>query len=44
MHNHAEFTPRIIADAFYNGEVEAELRCLDRIDYLFKKDSDREEE
>ena len=43
MHNHAEFTPRIIADAFYNGEVEAELRCLDRIDYLFKKDSDRED-
>lgn len=37
-----EFTPRIVADAFYTGELEAELRLLGHVDYLFKKDSDRE--
>ena len=29
-------------ELFYNGEVEAELRRLDRLDYRFKLDSDRE--
>ena len=30
---HAEFTPRIVADAFYTGELEAELRHLGRVDF-----------
>lgn len=31
-----------MADAFYTGELEAELRLVGHVDYLFKKDSDRE--
>ena len=31
-----------MADAFYTGELEAELRLVGHTDYLFKKDSDRE--
>ena len=37
-----ELTPRIVGEAFYNGELENELRRIGRIDYLFKRDSDRE--
>ncbi|MCG8620407.1 MAG: hypothetical protein MJE68_00195 [Proteobacteria bacterium] len=36
-------SPRIVGEAFYNGEVENELRRIGRIDYKFKKDSSREE-
>ena len=36
-------SPRIVGKAFYNGEVENELRRIGRIDYKFKKDSSREE-
>ena len=31
-----------MADAFYTGELEAELRLVGHVDYRFKKDSDRE--
>ena len=37
-----ELTPRKVGEAFYNGELENELRRIGRIDYLFKRDSDRE--
>ena len=37
-----ELTPRIVGEAFYNGELENELRRIGKIDYLFKRDSDRE--
>lgn len=37
-----EITPHLAAEAFYNGEVEAELREIDWVDYRFKKNSDRE--
>ena len=30
------------ADAFYNGELEHELRQIGMIEYAFKRDSDRE--
>lgn len=30
------------ADAFYNGELEHELRQIGMIEYAFKSDSDRE--
>ena len=36
-----ELTPWIVGEAFYNGELENELWCIGRIDYLFKRDSDR---
>ena len=35
-------TPQLVADAFYNGELEAELRRVGMIDYRFKVDADRE--
>ena len=31
-----------MGDAFYTGELEAELRLVGQVDYRFKKDSDRE--
>ena len=37
-----ELTPKIVAEAFYNGEVESELRRIKRIEYVFRNDSDRE--
>lgn len=40
---YAELSPRIVGEAFYNGEMESELRRIDKVDYRFKKDSDREE-
>lgn len=39
---YTELIPRIVGDAFYWGELEAELRLIGRSDYCFKKDSDRE--
>ena len=45
----AELNPHIVADAFYNGEVENEIRLLVNgsgsltlTDFTFRKDSDRE--
>ena len=38
-----EITPHLAAEAFYNVEVEAELREIGWEDYRFKKNSDREE-
>ena len=38
-----EKTPHLVAEAFYNCEVEAELEDLGWVDYRFKKNSDREE-
>ena len=35
-------SPRIVSEAFYNGEVESELRRIQMVDYRFKMDSDRE--
>ena len=37
-----EVTPKLVGEAFYNGEVESELRRIHRIDYCFKKDEDRD--
>ena len=31
-----------MAEAFYNGEVETELRRIKYVDYVFQNDSDRE--
>ena len=36
-----EMTPQLVADAFYNGELEAELRRVGMIDYRFKVDADK---
>lgn len=38
----SELSPTLVGEAFYNGEVENELRRINRIDYLFKKDCDRD--
>ncbi len=37
------YSPYIVGEAFYNGEVENELRRVNKIDYHFHKDSEREE-
>ena len=37
-----EYTVHLVGEAFYNGELENELRRIGKIDYLFKRDSDRE--
>ena len=39
---HIELTPSIVAELFYNGEIEDELHRVGLIDYRFKMDSDRE--
>lgn len=39
----AELTAHVAADAFYNGELESELRQNGAIEYRFRLDSDREE-
>ena len=48
-HFFTELSPHVVADAFYNGEVENEIRLLvtgsSRLtlsDFTFRKDSDRE--
>ena len=38
-----DMTPETCANAFYNGELESELRRIGKADYRFKVDSDREE-
>ena len=35
-------TQEACANAFYNGELEAEMRRIGKLDYLFKYDHDRE--
>ena len=47
--SHAELNPHTVADAFYNGELESEIRLLVTTsgtvtlsDFTFRKDSDRE--
>lgn len=37
-----ELSPHTIGEAFYNGEMENELRRIDKIDYRLYKDSDRD--
>ncbi len=37
-----ELSPHIVAEAFYNGEVESELRRIGKIDFRLKRDEDRE--
>ena len=37
-----ELSPHIVSEAFYSGELEAELRRIGLIDYRFRYDSDRE--
>ncbi len=37
-----EVTPKIVAEAFYKGELENELRRINCIEYVFRNDSDRE--
>ena len=32
--------PKLVGEAFYNGEVESELRRIKRMDYCFKQYSD----
>lgn len=39
----SELNPHLVGEAFYNGEVETELRRIKKIDYKFKHDSDRDE-
>ena len=39
---HVELSPYIVGEVFYNGEIENELRRINRIDFRLKKDSDRE--
>ena len=38
----AELSPHIVGEAFYNAEVENELRRIGKISYRMYKDSDRE--
>ena len=37
-----ELTSALVANAFYNGELEDELRQIGRIEYCFKNDRDGE--
>lgn len=37
-----ELSPKIVAEAFYNGEVENELRRISCTEFVFRNDSDRE--
>ena len=37
-----EMKAECCANSFYNGELELELRRIKRLDYSFRKDSDRE--
>ena len=38
-----ELTPAIVAESFYNGEIEAELRRVGLLEHHFRLDSDRQE-
>ena len=42
LNNGLELSPKLVGEAFYNGEVESELRRIKRLDYCFKQDSDRD--
>ena len=42
LHYFAEITPEVVAEMFYNGELELELHRIGLEDYRFKLDSDRE--
>lgn len=37
-----ELTPHTVGEAFYNGELEDELRAIGKVDYRFKCDQDPE--
>lgn len=37
-----ELSQRLVGEAFYNGELESELRRIGKIDFCFKKDGDRD--
>ena len=37
-----ELTPKVVASAFWRGEVENELRRIGMMDFKFKMDSDYE--
>ena len=39
----SELSGQTVAEAFYNGELEAELRRIGQVEYRFRMDSDREE-
>lgn len=39
---YSELSPHIVGEAFYSGEVEAELRRIGHVDYRFRYNSDRE--
>ena len=41
LHYFAEITPEVVAEMFYNGELELELHRIGLEDYRFKLDSDR---
>ena len=40
MGHPVELSPKIVVAAFWKGEVEAELRKIDKLDYCFRLDSD----
>ena len=40
---YTELSPHTVGEAFYNGEVESELRRIEKVDYRFYKYSDREQ-
>ena len=39
---HVELSPKVVASAFWRGEVENELRRIGMVDYKFNLDSDYE--
>ena len=39
---YTELSPHTVAEAFYTGEIEADLRRVGNIEYPFRYDSDRE--
>ena len=42
LHMLTELSQRLVGEAFYNGELESELRRIGKVDFRFKKDSDRD--
>lgn len=39
---YVELSGHTVAEAFYNGELESELRRIGKLDYRLKRDSDRD--
>ena len=39
---HVELSPKVVASAFWRGEVENELRRIGMVDYKFNLDNDYE--